>query len=94
MWSTQQQSMLKAMGYTLYIRPSAVTRIARTEVSATPASLRSSELPSSGSALLKAVIKTAQGKDISQLGIDIDALRNSPQAKRVLWTALRRVIKS
>ena len=86
--------MLKAMGYTLYIRPSAVTRIARTEVSATPASLRSSELPSSGSALLKAVIKTAQGKDISQLGIDIDALRNSPQAKRVLWTALRRVIKS
>lgn len=96
MWSAQQQSMLSAMGYTLYVRPSAVTvtRAASAEVSVTPGLLPSSELSASSSALFKAVMKAVQGKDISQLGIDIDAMRNSPQAKRALWPSLRRVIKS
>ena len=96
MWSAQQQSMLNAMGYTLYVRPSTLTRVAKPEVSATPASLQasaSSEFSSSGSALFKAVMKAAQGKDISQLGINIDAMRNSPQAKRALWLQLRRLIR-
>ena len=97
MWSAQQQSMLNAMGYTLYVRPSAVTRVARVEVSVTPAVLQpmpSSESPSSSSALFKAVMKAVQGKDISQLGVDIDAMRNSPQAKRALWPQLRKLMKS
>ena len=85
--------MLNAMGYTLYVRPSAVTRVATAEVSATPALLPSSELSSSGSALFKALMKAVQGKDISQLDIDINALRNSSQAKRALWPQLRRLIR-
>ena len=88
--------MLNAMGYTLYVRPSAVARGAAAVVSTTPALLPlspSSELSSSGSALFKAVMKAVQGKDISQLGIDIDAMRNSPQAKRALWPQLRRLIR-
>ncbi len=96
MWSAQQQSMLNAMGYTLYVRPSAVARGAPAVISTTPALLplsTSSELSSSGSALFKAVMKAVQGKDISQLGIDIDAMRNSPQAKRALWPALRRLMR-
>ncbi len=94
MWSAQQQSMLNAMGYTLYVRPSALTRVVSDEVSVTPGLLPSSELSASHSALFKAVMKAVQGRDISQLGIDIDAMRNSPQAKRALWPSLRRVIKS
>jgi hypothetical protein len=94
MWSAQQQSMLNAMGYTLYVRPSAVTRVAAAEVSVTPGLLPSSELSASHSALFKAVMKAVQGRDISQLGIDIDAMRNSPQAKRALWPQLRKLMKS
>ncbi len=94
MWSAQQQSMLNAMGYTLYVRPSAVTRVAAAEVSSTQVLLASSDLPSSNSALFKAVMKAVQGKDISQLGIDIDTVRNSPQAKRALWPQLRKLMKS
>jgi hypothetical protein len=97
MWSAQQQSMLNAMGYTLYVRPSAVTRVAKTDVYAAPAllpTLVSAELSSSNSALFKAVMKAAQGKDILQFGINIDAMRNSPQAKRALWPQLRNLLKS
>jgi DNA polymerase III psi subunit len=94
MWSAQQQSMLNAMGYTLYVRPSAVTRVAAAEVSSTQVLLASSDLPSSSSTLFKAVMKAVQGKDIAQLGIDIDAMRNSPQAKRALWPQLRKLMKS
>ena len=89
--------MLNAMGYTLYVRPSAVTRVARAEVSVSTAVLppiRSSELANSSSVLFKAVMKAVQGKDISRLGIDIDAMRNSPQAKRALWPQLRKLMKS
>ena len=94
MWSAQQQSMLNAMGYTLYVRPSAVTRVAAAEVSSTQVLLASSDLPSSSSALFKAVMKAVQGKDIAKLGIDIDAMRNSSQAKRALWPILRKLMKS
>ena len=97
MWSAQQQSMLNAMGYILYVRPRAVVRGAPAVGSATAALLplsTSSELSSSGSALFQAVMKAVQGKDISQLGIDIDTMRNSPQAKRALWPQLRKLMKS
>ncbi len=97
MWSAQQQSMLNAMGYTLYVRPSAVIRIAKAEVAVATALLPpmpSGESPTSSSALFKAVMKAAHGKDISRLGIDIDAIRNSPQAKRALWPQLRKLMKS
>ena len=48
---------------------------------------------SSDSALFKAIMKVVQGRNISQLGIDINALRGSPQAKRALWPHLRQVMK-
>jgi hypothetical protein len=89
MWSVQQQSMLNAMGYTVYARPSLVTRVVKLEVSMAPALLSSTD-----SVLFKAVMKAAQGKDISSLGIDINAVRNSPQAKRDLWPTLRKLMKS
>ena len=94
MWSAQQQSMLNAMGYTLYVRPSAVTLVASADVSAALVLSASAESASSNSALFKAVMKAVQGKDISRLGVDIDAMRNSPQAKRALWPQLRKLIKS
>jgi len=90
MWSAQQQSMLNAMGYTLYMRPGSQ-----------PASLPSGNSSESlvpeatpDSALFKAVMKAARGNDISPLGIDLNALRTSPHAKRALWPQLRRIIKS
>ena len=97
MWSAQQQSMLNAMGYTLYVRPNAATRVAKAEASVTTTALPpilSSESPASNSALFKAVMKAVHGKDISPLGVDVDAIRNSPQAKRALWPQLRKLIKS
>jgi hypothetical protein len=89
MWSVQQQTMLNAMGYTLYARPSALPPKKLDE--ALPALARHA---SADSALFKAVLKAAQGKDISALGIDMNALRSSPHAKRALWPALRRIIKA
>jgi len=74
-----------------------MTRVARADSSATTAVLPavpSSELPNSNSALFKAVMHAVQGKDISRLDIDIDAMRNSPQAKRALWPQLRKLMKS
>jgi hypothetical protein len=88
MWSTQQQAMLNVMGYTLYTRPGAATRVATAEVSAAPVLSSSTD-----STLFKAVMKAAQGKDISQLGIDMNALRSSPNAKRALWPQLRKLMK-
>ncbi len=91
MWSAQQQSMLNAMGYTLYVRPGPL-HSARTQAETPVPQMAATVLPDS--VLFKAVMKAAQGKDISRLGVDVDALRGSPQAKRALWSQLRRVIKS
>lgn len=86
MWSVQQQAILNTMGYTLYVRPSICSIVAAVEVA--PAS---SDMPES--TLFKAVMKAVQGRDISQLGIDINALRSSAQAKRALWPQLRAMLK-
>lgn len=93
MWSAQQQSMLHAMGYTLYVRPQ--SRPAKV-MEPTPVLLQQQPLvkPSPDSALLAAIKKLANGRDVSQLGIDFDALRSSPHAKRALWPQLRRIMKS
>lgn len=90
MWSPQQQSMLNAMGYTLYARPGSRPAAASEEISQP----RTTITRATDSILFKAVMKAAQGRDVSGLGIDVDALRSSPQAKRALWSQLRRVIKS
>lgn len=90
MWSARQQSMLSAMGYTLYVRPS----LHAPELQADAASTATTANAPSDSALLKAVSKVVKDRDISRLGIDFDALRGSPHAKRALWAQLRRVIKS
>ncbi len=90
MWSAQQQSMLNAMGYTLYARPG--TRPASVQSGKSAEAFAPETVPDS--ALFKAVMKAALGKDISPLGIDLNALRTSPHAKRALWPQLRRIIKS
>ena len=91
MWSAQQQSMLNAMGYTLYVRPGLHSASVPIEV---PQANVNVPANASDSALFKAIMKAAQGRDIAQLGIDIHRLRSSPQAKRDLWPQLRRLMKS
>lgn len=94
MWSVQQQSMLSAMGYTLYVKPdarpvsSAAAALPDIALAANPVS------PHQHAALFKAVMNAARGREISQLDIDIDALRTSPHAKRALWPRLRKLLKS
>lgn len=90
MWSAQQQSMLNAMGYTVYARPNVRSATEKTELADKPVA----SIGALDSTLFKAVMKAAQGKDISPLGIDMNALRSSPHAKRALWLQLRRIIKS
>ena len=81
--------MLNAMGYTLYVRPDSLPARVQAEVSTAPALTTAVD-----SALFKAVMTAVQGRDISRLGINVEVLRGSPQAKRALWVQLRRVIKS
>lgn len=92
MWSAQQQSMLNAMGYTLYVRPQ--SRPARVMESAPVPQQQALAKASPDSALFAAIMKLVNGRDVSQLGIDVNALRSSPQAKRALWPQLRRMMKS
>lgn len=82
--------MLNAMGYTLYVRPSVQAVAEQTDI----ARITTASRVAHDAVLFKAVMKAVQGKDISALDIDMNALRTSPQAKRALWPALRRVIKS
>ena len=83
--------MLNAMGYILYER-----QRARSETQASGESRESSlpGMPASDSTLFKAVLKAARGKDLAPLGIDMNALRSSPHAKRALWPQLRKLMKS
>jgi len=93
MWSAQQHAMLNAMGYTLYGRQRERSR------AETPGSVESLPSPLQGisgidSTLFRALLKAAGGKDLAPLGIDINALRSSPHAKRALWPQLRNLMKS
>mgnify|MGYP003411618955 FL=1 len=92
MWSAQQQSMLNAMGYSLYVRPQ--SRPAKVMEPVPVLQQQSSVKPSPDSALFVAIMKLVNGHDVSQLAIDVDALRSSPLAKRALWPQLRRMMKS
>jgi len=83
--------MLNAMGYVVYARPDSTPASVKDAVSVSPSV---SVKVFTDSALSRAIVKAAQGRDVSQLAIDVDALRFSPQAKRALWSQLRRVIKS
>ncbi len=89
MWSVQQQSMLNAMGYTVYVRPGIQSVVSENSLET---SLHATTVIES--ALYKALLKAARGSDILPLNIDVDALRSSPQAKRALWPQLRRLMKS
>lgn len=94
MWSAQQQSMLNAMGYTLYVRPQTLPTQATVELAATMITSTSASVkPSLDSVLFVAIMKVVKGRDISQLDIDVDALRSSPHAKRALWPQLRKLMK-
>lgn len=79
------------MGYTLYIRPQARS-VSVVEEILTPSATKAK--PSLDSALFAAIMKVVQGRDISQIDIDVDALRSSPHAKRALWPQLRKLMKS
>jgi hypothetical protein len=92
MWSSQQHAMLEAMGYTLYIRP---PLIPVSEVSVATAVTDHSHAAQSDMnvKLFQALQKAAPGRDIAILNIDVQALRNSPHAKRALWPQLRALLK-
>ena len=84
--------MLNAMGYTLYARPQ--SRPAKVMEPVLVLQQQPSVKQSPDSALFAAIMKLVNGRDVSQLGIDVDALRSSPHAKRALWPQLRRIMKS
>lgn len=76
-WSEQQQRLLEAMGYVLFVRPS------------------SDSLPKpSDTLLLQALVRATGGVDISDLTIDLDALRREPMQKRLLWPRLRALLRN
>ncbi|MEO8002271.1 MAG: hypothetical protein ABI644_10375 [Arenimonas sp.] len=79
------------MGYTLYMRPGSPLPIALVLMQSAAATLPST---STDSKLFIALMKAVKGRDIVELGIDVEALRGSPQAKRALWPQLRRILKS
>ena len=84
--------MLNAMGYTLYVRPS--SQPAKMLETISLQQQQPVAKPSMDSPLFAAIMKLVNGRDVSRLGIDVDALRSSPQAKRALWPQLRRIMKS
>lgn len=91
MWSAQQQSMLNVMGYTLYNRPQ--LQPAKVAESVPVLQQQPAAKAPTDSPLFSAILKLVNGRDVSQLGIDVDALRSSPHAKRALWPQLRRMMK-
>jgi hypothetical protein len=92
MWSPQQRSLLNAMGYTLYVRPSSLPTAQTPRAAETKPDTQHAAV-STHSTLFQALIKAAQGRDVAALNIDVQALRTSPQAKRALWPQLRQMLK-
>ena len=93
MWSAQQHAMLNAMGYTLYERQRECS-LAETLGSGESPPSSAAGISGIDSTLFKAVLKAARGKDLAPLGIDMNALRSSPHAKRALWPQIRKLMKS
>jgi hypothetical protein len=90
MWSPQQHSILNAMGYTLYARPS---NTAQKHHSVESNIDLHHVTASSDSTLFQALMKATKGRDVSDLNINIEALRSSAHAKRALWPQLRAMLK-
>lgn len=94
-WSADQQRMLSAMGYALYVQSSAIPGAQLQPnvmaVSVLPASAgEPSLLKAADHERLRLALRLAAGgADVSRLVLDIDALRRDPQLKRALWPRLR-----
>lgn len=83
-WSPQQQTLLAAMGYTLYRQAGAAP--------AMPVPQASAPAPrgAHGDRLMQALVRAAGGRDPAALPLPpLEQLRASAAAKRALWPALR-----
>lgn len=89
-WSTEQQRLLSAMGYTLYRQAPAPT-----SASSPPGLVQDVQVdyPAATSAtagrLLQALQRAAAGRDVAGLVGDLEVLRRDPMKKRALWPRLR-----
>jgi hypothetical protein len=85
-WSPQQQSMLSAMGYTLYRQAGTDAPPAAVSQPVAAASMR----PPPADRLLQALVRAAGGRDPASLPLPpLDQLRGDALAKRALWPRLR-----
>ena len=82
-WNSEQQRMLRAMGYDLLV-PAPVSAPA-----ALPGVVPAQTPTTNASPLLRSIQHAASGHDVSALITDLAALRGSPRAKRELWPKLR-----
>lgn len=80
-WSHEQQRLLQAMGYVLYVPAPAA-------LPAPSSGDRSAPMPEAGR-LLRALQHAANGREISGLIADLAVLRGNAAGKRALWPKLR-----
>lgn len=92
-WNPHQHRLLTALGYTVYRQISpAATAVAMASDAVSPAD--TPESADAGTALLQALRKAANGRDIAALALPpIEQLRRDPAAKRALWPQLRALRK-
>lgn len=81
-WNSEQQRLLQAMGYTLYVRPPV-------HVATTPAVAVATTAAPDYRRLLQSLQLALPGRDISALVADLGALRRDAGSKRALWPTLR-----
>lgn len=94
-WNPHQHRLLTALGYTVHRQISpAVTAVAMASAAVPPASAALTVSADAGTALLQALRKAANGRDIDALALPpIEQLRSDPAAKRALWPQLRALRK-
>jgi len=89
-WSTEQQRMLSAMGYTPYRQAPAPTAASLPPgFVPAPEGYPSPPAPPPPPPLQQALQRAAAGRDVAGLVGDLEALRRDPMKKRALWPRLR-----
>jgi hypothetical protein len=90
-WSAEQLRLLRAMGHepmrlasvgAAFGRDEPAPRVEESRPKAAPA------LANTG-VLAAAIVRAANGRDVSPLALDLDKLRREPALKRALWPTLR-----
>jgi hypothetical protein len=84
-WSGEQQRLLRAMGYELFVQATATTPMSTALPMAKAAELPATDL----GRLLRSLQLAAMGQDVSALIADVAELRCDARAKRALWPKLR-----